>query len=201
MRGLRRRSGVRQRGGRDCIQAREPRQPDPSSPPTPSTTLASCWKTNRWIRCLSFLRRSVVEKDTQNLWLLITRNQLLEDGWVALLPCPPTIFSRSAAQCRCTLTLVATLLYPELWRFQCKICPWCQITRGHSDTSSHVSISGGRKDTTRRKNYGKLNARLPRRSPARQPLHGRWIQLEHCWTLRLPDMLEGLEHLAWGQTR
>ena len=39
MRGLRRRSGVRQRGGRDCIQAREPRQPDPSSPPTPSTTL------------------------------------------------------------------------------------------------------------------------------------------------------------------
>ena len=119
------------------------------------------------------------------------------------LPCSPapTIFSRSAAQCRCTLTLVATLLYPELWRFRCKICPWCQITRGHSDTSSHVSIPGGRKDTTRRKNYGKLNARLPRRSPARQPLHGRWIQLEHCWTLRLPDMLEGLEHLAWGQTR
>ena len=140
-------------------------------------------------------------EDTQNLWLLTPRNQLLEDGWVALLPCPPTIFSRSAAQCRCTLTQVATLLYPELWRFRCKICPWCQITRGHSDTSSHVSISGGRKDTTRRKNYGKLNARLPRRSPARQPLHGRWIQLEHCWTLRLPDMLEGLEHLAVGQTR
>ena len=95
MRGLRRRSGVRQRGGRDCIQAREPRQPDPSSPPTPSTTLASCWKTNRWIRCLSFLRRSVVEKDTQNLWLLTTRNQLLEDGWVALLPCPDHLFSVS----------------------------------------------------------------------------------------------------------
>ena len=67
--------------------------------------------------------------------------------------------------------------------------PCCQITRGHSDTSSHVSISGGH---TREK------LREIKCTPSKKPganatnLFKPGIQLEHCWTLRLPDMLEGL---------
>ena len=77
----------------------------------------------------------------------------------------------------------------------CKICR----ARLHAAIVTLPRVCPSLEDT-RGKNYGKLNARL-RRSPATQPLGAAGIQLEHCWSLRLPDMLEGLVRSIWRVER